>query len=176
MTEETTRAAVTDLYSAYAGGDGERMAALIADDVDFIIYGPVQVFPFAGHHQGSCTRSAGPHCRGLSAGKLPASGHRDRWRPGGSHVGRRVQAALERSHAALSHRRLPALPRWTARRIPRVHEYLRCGAAGTQSPAPDLSGIVATCRLSRRHVMDKFAAHHGYERPDILDLTVRDRE
>lgn len=52
MTEETTRAAVTDLYSAYAGGDGERMAALIADDVDFIIYGPVQVFPFAGHHQG----------------------------------------------------------------------------------------------------------------------------
>jgi ketosteroid isomerase-like protein len=39
MTEETTRAAVTDLYSAYAGGDGERMAALIADDVDFIIYG-----------------------------------------------------------------------------------------------------------------------------------------
>jgi ketosteroid isomerase-like protein len=53
MSEETTRAAVTDLYSAYAGGDGERMAALIADDVDFIIYGPVQVFPFAGHHQGS---------------------------------------------------------------------------------------------------------------------------
>jgi len=52
MTEETTRAAVTDLYSAYAGGDGERMAALIADDVDFIIYGPVQVFPFAGRHQG----------------------------------------------------------------------------------------------------------------------------
>jgi ketosteroid isomerase-like protein len=50
MTEETTRAAVTDLYSAYAGGDGERMAALIADDVDFI--SPVQVFPFAGHHQG----------------------------------------------------------------------------------------------------------------------------
>ena len=50
MTEETTRAAVTDLYSAYAGGDGERMAALIAADVDFIIYGPVQVFPFAGHH------------------------------------------------------------------------------------------------------------------------------
>jgi ketosteroid isomerase-like protein len=39
MSEETTRAAVTDLYSAYAGGDGERMAALIADDVDFIIYG-----------------------------------------------------------------------------------------------------------------------------------------
>ena len=52
MTEEMTRAAVADLYSAYAGGDGERMAALIAADVDFIIYGPVQVFPFAGHHQG----------------------------------------------------------------------------------------------------------------------------
>jgi ketosteroid isomerase-like protein len=52
MSERSTRAAVTDLYAAYARGDGERMAALIDDEVDFVIYGPVQVFPFAGHHQG----------------------------------------------------------------------------------------------------------------------------
>jgi ketosteroid isomerase-like protein len=52
MSEGATRAAVTDLYAAYARGDGERMAALIDDEVDFVIYGPVQVFPFAGHHQG----------------------------------------------------------------------------------------------------------------------------
>lgn len=51
MSEGSTRAAVTDLYAAYARGDGERMAALIDDEVDFVIYGPVQVFPFAGHHQ-----------------------------------------------------------------------------------------------------------------------------
>jgi ketosteroid isomerase-like protein len=62
MTEETTRAAVTDLYSAYAGGDGERMAALIADDVDFIIYGPVQVFPLL-----ATTRARAPHWKRWAA-------------------------------------------------------------------------------------------------------------
>ena len=51
MSEESTRAAVTNLYAAYARGDGERMAALIDDDVDFVIHGPLQVFPFAGHHR-----------------------------------------------------------------------------------------------------------------------------
>jgi ketosteroid isomerase-like protein len=52
MSEESTRAAVSDLYAAYSRGDGERMAALIGDDVDFVIHGPVHVFPFAGHHRG----------------------------------------------------------------------------------------------------------------------------
>jgi hypothetical protein len=52
MSEESTRAAVTNLCAAYARGDGERMAALIDDDVDFVIHGPLQVFPFAGHHRG----------------------------------------------------------------------------------------------------------------------------
>lgn len=83
MTEETTRAAVADLYAAYARGDGERMAALIADDVDFIIYGPVQVFPFAGHHQG---KGAALEALGRIAEdyrlNATCSGHRGRWRPG----------------------------------------------------------------------------------------------
>ena len=52
MSEESTRAAVIDLYAAYARGDGERMAALIDDDVDFVIHAPPQVLPFAGHHHG----------------------------------------------------------------------------------------------------------------------------
>jgi ketosteroid isomerase-like protein len=52
MSEESTRAAVIDLNAAYARGDGERMAALIDDDVDFVIHAPPQVLPFAGHHQG----------------------------------------------------------------------------------------------------------------------------
>jgi ketosteroid isomerase-like protein len=49
---ETTRAIVSDLYAAYAGRDFDRVAALIDEDVDWIIYGPVQVFPFAGHRRG----------------------------------------------------------------------------------------------------------------------------
>jgi ketosteroid isomerase-like protein len=52
MNEEATRSVVSDLYAAYMRGDGERMAALIDDDVDWVIYGPVQVFPFAGHRRG----------------------------------------------------------------------------------------------------------------------------
>jgi ketosteroid isomerase-like protein len=52
MTEESTRAAVTELYAAYARRDFDRVASLIDDDVDWIIYGPMQVFPFAGHRRG----------------------------------------------------------------------------------------------------------------------------
>jgi ketosteroid isomerase-like protein len=49
---QTTRAVVTDLYAAYARRDFDRVAELIDDDVDWIIYSPVQVFPFAGHRRG----------------------------------------------------------------------------------------------------------------------------
>lgn len=52
MTEETTRAAVEGLYAAYARGDGDRVAQYIDDDVDWIISGPTQVFPFAGQRRG----------------------------------------------------------------------------------------------------------------------------
>ena len=52
MTDEATRALVRELYDAYARGDGERFAPLIADDIDWIIHGPVQVFPFVGPRRG----------------------------------------------------------------------------------------------------------------------------
>jgi ketosteroid isomerase-like protein len=47
-----TRAAVRDIYSAYARGDVERVALLLHEDIDWIIYGPVTVFPFAGVRRG----------------------------------------------------------------------------------------------------------------------------
>lgn len=46
------RALVRDLYDAYARGDGERVAAMIDDDIDWVIHGPVQVFPFSGTRRG----------------------------------------------------------------------------------------------------------------------------
>jgi ketosteroid isomerase-like protein len=49
---EATRTLVRRLYEAYARGDGERVAALIHDDIDWAIYGPVDVFPFAGARRG----------------------------------------------------------------------------------------------------------------------------
>jgi ketosteroid isomerase-like protein len=47
-----TRALVHELYDAYARGDSERVGQLIDDDIDWIIHGPVQVFPFLGPRRG----------------------------------------------------------------------------------------------------------------------------
>ena len=52
MAESETHATVRELYGAYSRGDFERIAALIHDDIDWIIYAPVGVFPFAGARQG----------------------------------------------------------------------------------------------------------------------------
>jgi ketosteroid isomerase-like protein len=52
MTEQSTRTVVTDLYAAYERRDFDRVAELIDDDIEWIIYGPMQVFPFAGYRRG----------------------------------------------------------------------------------------------------------------------------
>jgi len=52
MSESATRTAVKALYSAYNDGDVDRVAALIHDDVDWMIHGPVQVFAFQGPRHG----------------------------------------------------------------------------------------------------------------------------
>ena len=41
----TTRDIVTDLYAAYERRDFDRVAELIDDDVEWIIYAPMQIFP-----------------------------------------------------------------------------------------------------------------------------------
>ncbi len=52
MSEPDTRAIVRELYDAYGRRDFERVAALIHDDIDWIIYAPMSVFPFAGPRRG----------------------------------------------------------------------------------------------------------------------------
>ena len=52
MTKSQTRAAVHELYGAYERRDVERFTALIHDDIDWMIYGPISIFPFAGPRQG----------------------------------------------------------------------------------------------------------------------------
>jgi ketosteroid isomerase-like protein len=47
-----TRATVRELYDAYARRDFERVAALIHDDIDWVMYAPVAVFTFAGPRRG----------------------------------------------------------------------------------------------------------------------------
>jgi len=46
------RAIVTDLYAAYARRDFDRVAALIHDEIDWVIYAPISVFAFAGPRRG----------------------------------------------------------------------------------------------------------------------------
>lgn len=52
METETTRNLVRRLYDAVAGGDSSSLPDLIHDDIDWIIYGPLEVFPFQGQRSG----------------------------------------------------------------------------------------------------------------------------
>jgi ketosteroid isomerase-like protein len=52
MAESDTRATVNKLYRAYERRDVEGVAALLHDDIDWIIYAPVTLFPFAGPRRG----------------------------------------------------------------------------------------------------------------------------
>lgn len=49
---DDTRRIVTDLYRYYAQGDGEKLAALLHDQIDWVIYAPIEVFSFAGQRHG----------------------------------------------------------------------------------------------------------------------------
>jgi ketosteroid isomerase-like protein len=52
VSDEQIRVVVRDLYAAYRERNSERLAALVDDDIDWIIYGPIEVFPFVGQKRG----------------------------------------------------------------------------------------------------------------------------
>ena len=52
MSDNAIRVVVRDLYDAYARRDFARVATFLHDDIDWIIYAPVTVFPFAGARRG----------------------------------------------------------------------------------------------------------------------------
>lgn len=52
MSENTTRATVNELYDAYRRRDFEHVAGMLHADIDWVIYGPIDVFPFAGLRRG----------------------------------------------------------------------------------------------------------------------------
>ncbi|MEI9805233.1 MAG: nuclear transport factor 2 family protein [Pseudolabrys sp.] len=52
MPDSGTRKTVRDMYDAYERRDFNRIAALIHDDIDWVIFSPVSVFPFAGPRHG----------------------------------------------------------------------------------------------------------------------------
>jgi ketosteroid isomerase-like protein len=122
MTEEATRAAVTDLYAAYGRRDFDRVASLIDDDVDWIIYGPMQVFPFAGHRRGKVAvlEALG----GIAKDYMLESYVPRVMVVDGDNVRCGLQAVRDRSHPALPHRQLPSFSRRTAGRIPGIRQHL----------------------------------------------------
>lgn len=52
MGQETTRATIENLIDAFQQGDNERLAAGYHDDVDWLFYAPISLFPFAGARRG----------------------------------------------------------------------------------------------------------------------------
>ncbi len=52
MTVGGTRQFIAALFDTYRRRDREGVAKLIHDDVDWIIHGPIEVFPFAGLRRG----------------------------------------------------------------------------------------------------------------------------
>jgi ketosteroid isomerase-like protein len=52
VSESDTRAAISTLFDVIHRRDLERFATLLHDDVDWIIHGPIEVFPFAGLRRG----------------------------------------------------------------------------------------------------------------------------
>ena len=47
-----TRSTVIELNKAYLAGDGEKVASMIHDDIDWVIHGPAHLFPFEGPRRG----------------------------------------------------------------------------------------------------------------------------
>ena len=52
MTETSIRSAVAAFYQASAERNVERIAAMLDDDVDWLVQGPVDVFSFFGQRRG----------------------------------------------------------------------------------------------------------------------------
>lgn len=52
MSETETRATVNELYDAYRRHDAKRIAEMVHENIDWVIYGPIEVFPFAGLRRG----------------------------------------------------------------------------------------------------------------------------
>ena len=72
MTTETTRALAKQFYKASAQRDTQGILALIADDVDWLVQGPVDVFPFFGQRHGKAAVLEG---YGEIARKLEITGY-----------------------------------------------------------------------------------------------------
>jgi hypothetical protein len=103
----------------YERRDFERVAALIHDDIDWVIYTPMSVFPFAGPRRGA--RGDGRHRHDLCARKLQTGSHDRGWRARRADVGPELLAARHQPRPAAADWELPAATRRAPDRVPRIH-------------------------------------------------------
>lgn len=52
VAETVTYDTVRGLYAAYAAGDLDRLGTLLHADIDWVLYAPIALFPFAGPRKG----------------------------------------------------------------------------------------------------------------------------
>ena len=52
MTTDETRAALADMMDAFSRGDHARLESRYDDDIDWVLYAPLLVFPYAGKRLG----------------------------------------------------------------------------------------------------------------------------
>jgi ketosteroid isomerase-like protein len=52
MAEADIQATMDELYAAYVQGDFDRLSSLMDESIEWMIYAPVTVFPFAGPRRG----------------------------------------------------------------------------------------------------------------------------
>jgi ketosteroid isomerase-like protein len=52
VTTDDTRAALDDLIDAFQCADHDRLVSRYDDDIDWVLYAPILVFPFAGKRRG----------------------------------------------------------------------------------------------------------------------------
>jgi ketosteroid isomerase-like protein len=71
---QDTRTLVRDLYDAYGRREFDRVAALLHDDIDWIIYAPINLFPFAGQRKGRAAVLT-------TLGAISAQYHLERYQP-----------------------------------------------------------------------------------------------
>jgi ketosteroid isomerase-like protein len=123
VSENGTRAIVRELYDAYSRRDFERVAALIHDDIDWIIYAPMSVFPFAGPRHGRAAVLAAMAAiaktfalESYQSDVMIVDGER------GADVGHKLPAARHQPRAAAADCQLPALARRPLDRVPRIHQ------------------------------------------------------
>ncbi len=147
-----THATMNELYDAYARGDFDRMATLVDEDIDWLIYAPVMVFPMAGPRRGRA--AVMQTFREIAQAYVMESYQREIVVVEGDRVAVmadvRMRQRTTRTRPAFPGRQFHALQKRPAGRIPRVHQFLRRGRAGARARTAGLSFVRSRFRTANR--------------------------